>query len=133
MPFIQDSHLPLSSFVKTNISIPDQVHPSFSIHSIMNGWTESSARDHGQASVGTLSISQALDLARNAEEGADDPLVISVLEVEINRIWIKIQTEPTTYVMSREEYGVFNYFQNRFQGQELATAARRRYWDSNHS
>ncbi|RAL65387.1 hypothetical protein DID88_000955 [Monilinia fructigena] len=64
-------------------------------------------------------LPKALDLARTTEEGARDPVVISILEVEINRIWIKIQTEPATYVMSREEFGVFNYFQNRFQVLEV--------------
>ncbi|KAA8571517.1 hypothetical protein MFRU_016g00100 [Monilinia fructicola] len=133
MPFIQDSHLPLSSFVKTHIDIPDRLDSPLSIHAIMNNGPDNNGGGYRQASAGTLSTSQALDLARTTEEGAHDPVVISILEGEINRIWIKIQTEPATYVMSREEFGVFNYFQNRFRGQELAAEAQRKYWDSNHS
>ncbi|KAI9642882.1 hypothetical protein NHQ30_008616 [Ciborinia camelliae] len=132
MPFIQDAHLPLSSY-KTHIDIPDYLDSSLSIQTIMSGGTESSGEGYRQASVGTLSTSQALDLARDFEEAAEDPLVVSTLEVAINEIWIKIQVEPTTYVMTREEFGVFNYFQNRFRGIELAIEARKRYWDSQHS
>ncbi|TEY31813.1 hypothetical protein BOTCAL_0774g00010 [Botryotinia calthae] len=132
MPFIQDSHLPLSSFAKTHLDNPDNFDPSLSLHTIMNGHLISQEA-YRQASTGTLSVSQALDIARDSEEEIRDPVVIGLLEVAINNIWRKLQEEPTTYVMTREEFGVFNYFQNRFQGVELATAARRRYWDSQHS
>jgi hypothetical protein len=34
--------------------------------------------------------------------------------------------------MTREEFAVFNYFQHRFVGHDLAVAARKRYWDHLH-
>lgn len=79
------------------------------------------------------SVSLALYLARETEEGERDPSVIEILERAILRIWAKIQREPTTYVMTREEFAIFNYFQNRFRGNRIAIAARGRYWSSNHS
>ncbi|KAJ8059704.1 hypothetical protein OCU04_011352 [Sclerotinia nivalis] len=133
MPFIQDSHLPLSSFVKTHIDIPDYLDPSLSPYTIMNGGPQTNGEVYRQASVGTFSTSEALELARESEEAAEDPIIVGILEVAINNIWIKIQQQPTSYVMTSEEFAVFNYFQNRFRGQELATEARKRYWDSQHS
>ncbi|THV49034.1 hypothetical protein BGAL_0214g00030 [Botrytis galanthina] len=79
---------------------------------------------------GTLSVSQALDIAQDSEEEIRDPIVINILEVASDNIWRKLQEEPITYVMTHEEFKVFNYFQNRFQHVELAIAARKRYWDS---
>lgn len=74
-------------------------------------------------------VAQALEIARDSPEGAQDPTVISILENALTDIWRKIEAHPTSYVMTRGEFAVFNYFQDRFAGQELATAARKRYWD----
>jgi hypothetical protein len=74
-------------------------------------------------------VSQALEIARDSPEGARDPTVINILETALTDIWRKIEAHPTSYVMTRDEFAVFNYFQGRFAGQELAVAARKRYWD----
>lgn len=74
-------------------------------------------------------VAQALEIARDSAEGARDPVVCNILESAITTIWSKVQTQPDTYLMSRDEYAVFNYFQHRFQGSVIAIAARRRYWD----
>jgi hypothetical protein len=71
----------------------------------------------------------ALEIARDSAEGAQDLTVKNILETALADIWRKIQAHPTSYVMTRDEFAVFNYFQDRFAGQELAAAARRRYWD----
>ncbi|PQE26178.1 peptide-N4-(N-acetyl-beta-glucosaminyl)asparagine amidase A protein [Rutstroemia sp. NJR-2017a BBW] len=86
--------------------------------------------NNGTSSTNDLSVPQALELARESEQGAENPAVIRVLENAIETIWGKLQAEPTSYVMTREEFAVFNYFQRRFEGHELAVDARRRYWDS---
>ena len=79
-------------------------------------------------SSGNLSTTQALEIARDSPEGAQDPVVASILETALSEIWGKIQARPTSYVMTRSEFAIFNYFQNRFEGQELAASARSRYW-----
>lgn len=79
-----------------------------------------------------FSVAQALEAARGSAEGAQDDNVKNILETAVRAIWGRIQAQPTTYVMSREEFAVFNYFQNRFQGQGLAVDARKRYWDRYH-
>ena len=82
-----------------------------------------------QPSPAVVNVSQALEIARDSSEGVRDPTVISVLETALSDIWRKIEAHPTSYVMTREEFALFNYFQERFTGNELAVAARKRYWD----
>ncbi|KAE8453076.1 hypothetical protein EG329_012263 [Mollisiaceae sp. DMI_Dod_QoI] len=90
-------------------------------------------RGTGQPSGPTVTtVVQALEVARDSPEGAQDPTVVSILETAIADIWRKIQAHPTTYVMTRDEFAVFNYFQSRFVGQQLATDATKRYWDHLH-
>ncbi|KAK0719571.1 hypothetical protein B0H67DRAFT_156464 [Lasiosphaeris hirsuta] len=84
--------------------------------------TVSSARDS--------EMMQALDIARDSFEGAQEPRVCEILEKAIARIWAKVLAGPDTYVMTRNEFAVFNYFQARFKGNQLAVAARGRYWEN---
>lgn len=74
-------------------------------------------------------VAQALDIARDGAEGADSPTVSATLETALAAIWHRIQARPASYVMTRDEFAVFNYFQHRFLGDRLAIAARKRYWD----
>jgi hypothetical protein len=99
----------------------------------------SGIRAHGTSSHGgseqpsssppLTTVAQALELARDSAEGAEDPTVSAILEAALADIWSRIHARPSTYVMTREEFAVFNYFQHRFEGNELAISARRRYWD----
>lgn len=73
---------------------------------------------------------QALEIARESPDGAKDPVISNILERALAQIWARVQAHPDSYVMSRDEFAVFNYFQHRFQGDKIATAARRRYWDN---
>lgn len=85
------------------------------------------------ASASARTVAQALAAARDSPEGAEDPTVSATLETAIAAIWRRIQARPASYVMTRDEFAVFNYFQHRFQGDRLAIAARRRYWDHLHA
>ena len=71
------------------------------------------------------SVAQALEIARDSPEGAQDPAVARILETALADIWGKIQGQPTSYVMTRDEFAVFNYFQERFEGLELAVSAKK--------
>ena len=75
-------------------------------------------------------VAQALETARESEEGAQDAQVCSILDDAISRIWVKIQAHPDSYVMSQTEMSVFTYFQYTFAGNDLAVAARKRYLDN---
>ncbi|ATY62682.1 hypothetical protein CCM_00941 [Cordyceps militaris CM01] len=75
-------------------------------------------------------VSQALEIARESPAGASDPTVSKILDQAIAHIWKKIQAKPNDYVMTRDEFSVFNYFQHRFAGDKTAIAARARFWNS---
>lgn len=78
----------------------------------------------------TNEVAQALEIARESPDGAKDPVVSSILESALGQIWSRVQAQPDSYVMSRDEFAVFNFFQHRFEGNKVAIAARRRYWDT---
>ncbi|KAK2045505.1 hypothetical protein LZ31DRAFT_245428 [Colletotrichum somersetense] len=76
------------------------------------------------------SVAQALEIARESPDGASDPTVSSILESAISQIWAKVAAQPESYVLNRDEFAIFNYFQHRFTGNKIAMAARKRYWDN---
>ena len=76
------------------------------------------------------SILRALEIARNTEDGPIAPEIVTILENTIRAIWRRIQSQPDSYVLTQEEYAVFNYFQDRFRGNATAQRARARYWDN---
>jgi hypothetical protein len=78
-------------------------------------------------------VSQALEIARESPDGAQDPTVSKILEQALSSIWAKVEAQPTSYVMTRDEFAVFNFFQHRFIGNQTAVLARRRYWDETHA
>jgi hypothetical protein len=124
------SDLPLSFLSKytdnTTAAIPIAM-PSLS--SMSMGGNNNAATGGQFSRTSILSVTQALEHARDSEEGARDPLVASILEAAIREIWRKIEREPVSYILTRDEFAIFNYFQDRFAGQPLAIAARKRYWD----
>jgi len=75
-------------------------------------------------------VQQALEMARESAEAARDPTVSAILEEALTTTWDKVRNLPNHYVMTRDEFAVFNYFQHRFVGEEIAAAARKRYWDN---
>ncbi|KAL5322692.1 hypothetical protein ACEPPN_010667 [Leptodophora sp. 'Broadleaf-Isolate-01'] len=74
-------------------------------------------------------VAQALENIRDSPDGSQNPDSVRILETEVTNIWRKIEAQPTSYVMTGEEFLVFSYFQGRFAGHQHAAAARRRYWD----
>ena len=74
-------------------------------------------------------VAQALEIARESPDGALDPTVSKILEHALSHIWGQVKAQPASYVMTRDEFAVFNFFQHRFVGDKDAMAARKRYWD----
>jgi len=77
-----------------------------------------------------ISVSKALELVRNSETGEVHPSVDATLERAINTLWNKIKARPDSYVMSKDEFAVFNYFRARYTGDETARMAVGRFWDN---
>ncbi len=77
-----------------------------------------------------IAVAQALEIARESPDGAQDPTVNGILEAALAKIWTKVLAQPNQYVMTRDEFAVFNFYQQRFVGDKTAVAARKRYWDN---
>ncbi len=103
-------------------------NPTRSFLSMSNGGTNNGI-PRQQPDWAITTVSQALEIARDTPEGAQDPTIVDILETALTAIWRKIEAQPASYVMTRDEFAVFNYFQGRFAGQQLAAAARKRYWN----
>jgi hypothetical protein len=71
-------------------------------------------------------IELASFLARVTKTGDQDPIVRIIMEDEIQRIWANIHGQPG-YVMSEEDYKVFNFFQYSYPNHPLAIEAKRKY------
>lgn len=76
--------------------------------------------------VGNLTYQRAIDIARNTE-GELNPQVATFLDQACTDIWKRIQEAPTTYLLTRDEFAVFNYFRDRFPGVQAEDAVER-YW-----
>ena len=84
----------------------------------------------GKTSSNDTTVAQALEIARESADGASDPTISNILETALAQIWGKVEAHPDSYVMTRDEFAVFNFFQQRFVGNKVAVAARKRFWDN---
>lgn len=75
-------------------------------------------------------VLEALEIARDTEEGMNNETVRGLLERAITTIWGKVLEQPDTYILGKDEFSVFNFFQHRFEGNQIAIAARKRFWES---
>ncbi|KAI9794790.1 MAG: hypothetical protein M1816_002918 [Peltula sp. TS41687] len=79
-------------------------------------------------------LRRALGIAQNTEYDMLDPAVRDLLVRTNARIWERIHVEPESYVLSTDEFPVFNFYHqawNDWNGhREIGQAAVRRYWDS---
>lgn len=81
--------------------------------------------------VGTpLTVTKALEIAKENHNGQVPPNVSAMLERKIGDIWRKIQAQPNTYVMSREEFSVFTYYRARYDKDRVAQDAVARFWSN---
>ncbi|KAI0474289.1 hypothetical protein F4859DRAFT_514824 [Xylaria cf. heliscus] len=72
----------------------------------------------------------ALEVARDSPEAASHGTIRDTLEAALAEIWGRILADEFGYVMSRDEFAIFNFFQDRFLKNPIATRARKRYWDN---
>ncbi|KAK4179321.1 hypothetical protein QBC36DRAFT_385239 [Triangularia setosa] len=78
--------------------------------------------------VTPVSVMQALDIAQESEKGAMEPTIVKIITDAYNKIWNKIATRPDLYLMTQQEFTVFNYFQSCWPDKEIAKKAVARYW-----
>ncbi|KAI0448982.1 hypothetical protein F5B21DRAFT_509617 [Xylaria acuta] len=72
----------------------------------------------------------ALEVARDSPEAASHGTICDTLESALAGIWGRVLADEFEYVMSRDEFAIFNFFQDRFRNNPVATRARKRYWDN---
>ncbi|KAI0881647.1 uncharacterized protein GGS22DRAFT_54573 [Annulohypoxylon maeteangense] len=80
-----------------------------------------------------LSALEVLEAAREGPETMSDPRLAQVLNDAFLDVWGKIMDHPSGYVMTRDEFAIFNFFQYlRLDeaGTEIARKARANYWSS---
>lgn len=77
--------------------------------------------------IGVLNYQRALDIARNSE-GDLDPSVSAYLEDALTDIWRRLMIQPDDYIMTKDEFAVFNFYRGRFDDNEVAENAVARYW-----
>ncbi|KAL8927788.1 MAG: hypothetical protein Q9208_002204 [Pyrenodesmia sp. 3 TL-2023] len=82
------------------------------------------------ATANQLTPAKALEIAKNCEDGCVPASVTAVLERAINELWQRIQAQPSTYVMKKEEFIIFNYYRSRFANAAAAQQAVARFWNN---
>lgn len=75
-------------------------------------------------------IRQALERARNCEDGTVDAQTAALLETAIAELWSRIQAEPDSYILNSDEFALFNYFLGRYRGSNIAQRAVARFWNN---
>ncbi|KAK2599679.1 hypothetical protein N8I77_011413 [Diaporthe amygdali] len=86
--------------------------------------------EQAQGNYPPNTVTEALEIARDSPDGSRYPVVSDILESALTQLWDRVTAQPESYVMSRDEFAVFNFYQHRFVGNKLAFAARMRFWDN---
>lgn len=81
--------------------------------------------------IGVLNYQRAIDIARNTE-GDLDATVSAYLEVAVTDIWARINLDSDSYIMTKDEFAVFNFYRTRFQDNDVAEQAVARFWANTH-
>ena len=74
----------------------------------------------------SLTISRALQIARDNGEVPNN--VLQYLNRKYNEVWTKIQQNPSSYVMTQDEYSVLNYFKTHESDSRYKNAVSR-FWN----
>jgi hypothetical protein len=76
-----------------------------------------------------MNIQEALEIARTTD-GELDPAIATILNDAVRNIWGKVLAQPTSYILAKDEFAVFNYHLDRLPDQNVAKAAVKRFWDN---
>ncbi|OJJ49517.1 hypothetical protein ASPZODRAFT_138911 [Penicilliopsis zonata CBS 506.65] len=73
---------------------------------------------------------EALDRARESEDGQIDAATSEILENALKEVWRKLERDRDHYIFTRDEFALFNFFRDRYRGNPIAQNAVARYWDN---
>ncbi|MCJ1242773.1 hypothetical protein MMC14_010782 [Varicellaria rhodocarpa] len=88
-----------------------------------------SRQNSSTSSTTHLSTLRALEIVRNSEPDNVSPNAIAKLESANREIWARIKAKPDSYVMSENEFAVFNFYRGPFMDSEVGCRAVGRFWD----
>lgn len=83
----------------------------------------------GGSATTQLTVAKALETAKENQNGQIPTAVTAILERNITDIWRKIRAQPTSFVMTKEQFTVFNYYRGRYENDPVAKQAVARFWD----
>ncbi len=75
-------------------------------------------------------LQRALEIARSTDQADLDPVLRDLLERAFAEVWDRIRANPTTYILTKDEFAVFNFYQNRWPSHELGESATARFWNA---
>lgn len=80
-------------------------------------------------------VRKALEIARDSTDGQLDPKINDILEAAIADVRRKLEAQPDSYVLSRDEFALFNFYRRtKFNdsplAQKLAQKATERFWNN---
>ena len=78
------------------------------------------------------SINQLLEMVRNSEPGQEPATARAELEEAIRTLWSRIRANSSSYVMSKDEFALFNYYRSRYSSGSdaaISASATKRFWD----
>lgn len=90
---------------------------------------------HAMPSTSSDTVRRALEIARDSTDGYIEPKVNDILEAAIADVRRKLEAQPDSYVLSRDEFALFNYYRrSKFSdsplGQKIAQKATERFWNN---
>jgi hypothetical protein len=96
---------------------------------VSGGTTIMGEQDTEEIDVSSLTIQRALDIARNSE-GSINQAVGEYLEDQLREIWSRIEDQPESYVLDKDEFALFNFYRDQAPSSSLAQSAVQRFWDN---
>lgn len=76
-----------------------------------------------------LTLSKALEISAQDQPGAIDPAVTRFLTQELDQIWNRVRAQPATYMLTKEEFAVVNYYRDSFGEKGIMQLAIQRFWE----
>ncbi|KAJ5761887.1 uncharacterized protein N7511_005269 [Penicillium nucicola] len=73
-----------------------------------------------------VEIRRALEQARDLNA---DPAAKVLLDAVVEELWARIQAQPDTYLLSPDEFALFNYYRLSYSG-PVAQRAVARFWNT---
>lgn len=78
----------------------------------------------------STTIRRALEIARTSVDGLIDAEVNAILEGAIQEVFRKVNAQPDSYILSRDEFALFNYSRHRFPNADVGQRAVERFWNN---